>query len=331
MDSETLVISVGALNRPPRLEPIGDRSVPVGTATRIVITASDPDGGAPRIECSGLPGDATFSDHRDGTAEIAWSPLAVASYTATCSATDAGVPPEMATETFSLAAVEAPPATGASAPVLRDAYWTFAEEGGSLRVAGTVPPAPPAATGGERASRSGAEVGVYAVFEAGGSALLGTRRTHQRSGRFELALRPFLAPCTVAAGVNGVLGAPISVRNAPAGCDDELLLRVKAAFECEGSTLHVEGRRAASGGTVVVSDAATGAELASIPVTRRDGSFAFEDAVDGNPLELEVRMKLGDLEWLLEPPVTVRQGDGCAAGDEDEEDEAEDEEEEEER
>jgi hypothetical protein len=76
MDQESIVITVGDVNRPPVLNHIGDRYVLEGHHLSITVVASDPDqGDTLSIHClaAGLAG-ASCTDHGDGTAELAWTP-----------------------------------------------------------------------------------------------------------------------------------------------------------------------------------------------------------------------------------------------------------------
>ena len=58
--SRQITITVGDVNRPPVLNPIGNQSIPEGQTLTFVVTASDPDGGTPTYSASNLPSGATF-------------------------------------------------------------------------------------------------------------------------------------------------------------------------------------------------------------------------------------------------------------------------------
>ena len=73
-DSEQVTLTVGDVNRPPVLAPIGDRSVREGELLTIHLTASDPDGDGLAFFVDGLPGGADFVDNGDGTAVLSWIP-----------------------------------------------------------------------------------------------------------------------------------------------------------------------------------------------------------------------------------------------------------------
>ncbi len=67
-------ITVYNTNRPPILEPIGTRMVHVGSLLEFGISGYDPDGNIPSFHAYDLPGDASFSDFGDGTAQLSWTP-----------------------------------------------------------------------------------------------------------------------------------------------------------------------------------------------------------------------------------------------------------------
>ncbi len=310
-DSETITISVGAINRPPVLAPIGDRQGPPGSELRVAVTASDPDRNHIALNCAGLPATASFSDRGDGGGELLWLPAVPERASVSCSATDSGAPPESDSESFTLAAVD--PASGA-APLLEDAYWKQGERVGKLRVRGSI--APVTAVGpareGEPGAR-GAEIEVFALRADGSAVLLGSGRT-KRSGRFRLTLEPFVAPCSVAVASAGAISAAIPVRNAPAGCDAALQLRVRARFDCEDSELRVAGSRGPVGGQVVVSDADSGEGLAVLPVAGRKGLFAGAIAVTQAPRALTLRAESGGASWSLAEPLPIAADAECASG-----------------
>jgi hypothetical protein len=99
---EQINISVGNVNRPPTLDPIGAQTVAVDSILRISLSSSDPDGDALEFGSSGLPDAALLTDFGDGTGEISWTPTAgdVGSVTVTVSVTDGGIPMESDAEEF---------------------------------------------------------------------------------------------------------------------------------------------------------------------------------------------------------------------------------------
>ena len=103
-DSETIVISVGGVNRPPLLNPLGDIQVDEGTAVWIALIAGDPDGDLVDLSALGLPEDAAFTDYGNGTGEFYWTaePEGDEVNLVTFMATDLGLPPETASEAVSI-------------------------------------------------------------------------------------------------------------------------------------------------------------------------------------------------------------------------------------
>jgi hypothetical protein len=70
-DTEEMSISVGNVNRPPVLNPIGCRTVVEGQTLTIVLTGSDPDNDALTYSASNLPPGATFDP---ATQTFTWTP-----------------------------------------------------------------------------------------------------------------------------------------------------------------------------------------------------------------------------------------------------------------
>jgi len=70
-DSQAITITVGDVNRPPALDPIGDRSVAEGEALIFTVTASDPDGDNLTLSTGILPPGASF-DSVSGV--FSWTP-----------------------------------------------------------------------------------------------------------------------------------------------------------------------------------------------------------------------------------------------------------------
>lgn len=103
-DEKTIIITVGDVNRPPELDPIGNRTAQAGEALEILVTASDPDApDALSFEIDGLPTGADFTDNGDGTATLRWDPvMGPPGDTApiTVQVMDDGDPPEVDAETF---------------------------------------------------------------------------------------------------------------------------------------------------------------------------------------------------------------------------------------
>ncbi len=103
-DSETIVISVGGVNRPPVLNPIGDRTVDEGEEIWIPVIAGDPDGDLIDLSVLDLPDDAEFVDYGNGTGDFDWTAQLEGDATSviTFMATDLGLPPVTSSEEVSI-------------------------------------------------------------------------------------------------------------------------------------------------------------------------------------------------------------------------------------
>jgi hypothetical protein len=110
-DSEAVTISVGNVNRPPVLDPIGNKSVNEGQLLEFSVTATDPDGDGLAYSASNLPTGANFNA---ATRIFTWTPAFGQSgtYAAVLFAvTDNGTPAEGDSEavTISVGNVNRPP------------------------------------------------------------------------------------------------------------------------------------------------------------------------------------------------------------------------------
>jgi hypothetical protein len=125
MDAEAFTISVGDVNRPPRLEPLV--LMEDGPVLTIALTASDPDGDALRFEATGVPTDASFVDHGDGTAEFRWEPAAdlAGDFPLDFEVRDDGIPPESDTS-GTVITLAAPPEAAASSSGSKEEEWESA-------------------------------------------------------------------------------------------------------------------------------------------------------------------------------------------------------------
>jgi hypothetical protein len=93
-DREEVILTVGEVNRPPSLDPIGERRINEGETLSFVITASDPDGDTLTITADSLPSGAALLDNGDGTAQFDWLPTIgqAGTYPIGFSVSDSGVP-----------------------------------------------------------------------------------------------------------------------------------------------------------------------------------------------------------------------------------------------
>lgn len=72
-DSDDVLVTVVAINDPPVLDPIGDKTVSEGTLLEFTVSASDPDGDPLTYSASNLPSGATFDTN---TRVFSWTPTA---------------------------------------------------------------------------------------------------------------------------------------------------------------------------------------------------------------------------------------------------------------
>ncbi|HPP80364.1 MAG TPA: putative Ig domain-containing protein [Deltaproteobacteria bacterium] len=93
-DSEDVVITVGNVNRPPVLDPIGRRAVYNNLTFSFVVTATDPDGDRVTYTATNLPRGASFdASTQTFTWDVVDFPVG-SSYTVRFTATDSGSPQE---------------------------------------------------------------------------------------------------------------------------------------------------------------------------------------------------------------------------------------------
>jgi len=126
-DSEVVTITVGNVNRPPVLDPIGSKSVAEGDPLSFTISASDPDGDALTFNASNLPLGATFDAV---TRTFSWTPNygAAGNYNVQFTVTDNGSPAESDLEIVTIMVVD--PSNGnlpPDQPVITSPYYGEAE------------------------------------------------------------------------------------------------------------------------------------------------------------------------------------------------------------
>ncbi|RJP75880.1 MAG: tandem-95 repeat protein, partial [Desulfobacteraceae bacterium] len=103
-ESRSIAITVVNVNRPPNLNPIGDRTVGEGTEISFAITAADPDGGSLTYSATGLPAGASFNT---ATQVFRWIPSFDASgeYDIGFTVADSGSPSLKDSETITITVV----------------------------------------------------------------------------------------------------------------------------------------------------------------------------------------------------------------------------------
>jgi Bacterial Ig domain/Putative Ig domain len=296
-DEEAVTLTIGAaVNAPPVLGAIGNRTVRAGLLLHVPISATDMDGDSLAFTASGLPAGASLTDNRNGTAALDWSPLAgdVGTHPVTVLVSDDGTPPESDSERFDLFVQAEPPPPG---DVRIDAArWIPEDAGGALEVQG-----------------SGANAGeMVAILDADSATVLGSRRA-RRGGTFRLETHPAVPPCAVMAQTADVRSEPLGVTGVPADCAMMLMTQVRAKWECAESeedevheaSLRVRGGPAPAGASIAVSDASSGAVLGSAEVDPR-GRFRLDAPIATAPNAIEVLVTSDGQQWTLGPiPVSV--------------------------
>jgi hypothetical protein len=283
-DTELVTISVGSVNAPPVLEPIGSRSVQVGEPLSIAISATDPDGDLLQFAAQGLPAGALLDDAGDGTATLDWMPGAadMGVYALTLSVGDDGTPPESDSESLTLTV----PAESVPSDVRVDAArWSGQGEDEylELRVRGS------GAAPSEMVGLLDADTGLVLASKKAG-----------RHGAFRFKLEPMIPPCAVQVQAGDVRSEPFPVGGAPADCGRQMLLGVRAKWKCEDEgSLRVKGKRAPVGATVEVHDAATAALLGTAQVDER-GLFRLRIPASTAPSAIDLSVSAGELAWTVE-------------------------------
>lgn len=92
LDSQTITISVGAVNQPPEFSPLADVVAKYGDSLSIGITASDPENKSVTITAADLPTGSTLSQTAPGSAVFTWKinadPPSDTTYSVSLSASD---------------------------------------------------------------------------------------------------------------------------------------------------------------------------------------------------------------------------------------------------
>jgi len=123
-DSELITISVGNINQPPVLDPIGPQAIEENVELSFLITASDPDGDDLSFSAANLPTGAQLIDNGDGTAQFSWTPsfAQAGNYQVLFLVSDNGVPVASDSEevTITVGNVNQPPVLDAIGTQLGD-------------------------------------------------------------------------------------------------------------------------------------------------------------------------------------------------------------------
>jgi hypothetical protein len=193
-DAESFTLSIGAVNRPPVLDP--PSVIRQDGALFVPLVARDPDGDRLRFSVVGMPDGADFVDNGDGTAELSWLPPAgyTGRYEVMFTVRDDGNPEESASQDLTLS-VEAAP----SAIRLRKVRWS--KKRAALLVVGRGAPAN----------------AIVEVFEASTGNLLG-QVAARRSGRFRGRVELAAPPCAIRVSAEGEVSAEVPVAKAGDSC-----------------------------------------------------------------------------------------------------------------
>jgi M6 family metalloprotease-like protein/uncharacterized repeat protein (TIGR01451 family) len=106
VDSEDITITVNNVNRPPVLNPIGDKTINEGQLLEFTISATDPDGDSLTYSATGLPSGASFSAQK-----FSWTPnfTQAGSYSVTFKVDDGKGGTDSETVTITVNNVNRPP------------------------------------------------------------------------------------------------------------------------------------------------------------------------------------------------------------------------------
>ncbi len=116
-DSEEIIITVGDVNQPPVLDPIGNKEVIAGTELSIIITGSDPEGNTVSCSVNNAPTGATFDDD---ACVFTWTPSvgSEGDYTdIEFIISDGGLPLETDSETITITVLPAVPVLTITQPI----------------------------------------------------------------------------------------------------------------------------------------------------------------------------------------------------------------------
>jgi hypothetical protein len=141
-DSETIQVTVNEVNLAPVLNPIGNKTVPLGAQLTFTATATDADVPANTLTFSLDPGAPTGATIGAATGVFSWTPSSSGTFPATIRVTDNGTPPLSDSETISINICLG---CGISAPVLVTIGNKTVNEGSLLSFFATAtdPDAPP--------------------------------------------------------------------------------------------------------------------------------------------------------------------------------------------
>jgi len=263
-DSEAITLTVGEnVNRPPVLDPIGDRMVLAGELWNIALGANDPDGDSLSFSCDGAPAGAMLTDAGNGSARLSGGPDPAGNHTVTCAVTDNGQPPLSGVETFTLTIgnVNRPPVLE-PASVIRDGDRLFVPlvaqdpDGDALSF-----------------SVKGLPQGAEFLDRGDGTAELMWQPPADLTGNFEVVF-------TVTDDGNPPESASQALTISLQGNQGAIVLR-KAHWKSKRNVLRVEGKAPASA-SVEILDAANGAVLGKT-LARRDGRFRARLSLNAAP------------------------------------------------
>jgi len=196
-DAETFALTIGDVNRPPVLDPIG--MTRDGETVIVRVTASDPDGDAITFDAVGVPADAEFYEVGAGAAELVWTPAAgmTGDFPIEFIAIDDGVPGQSVSAEFTITLKPQRTTT----LVVRRAGWRDRRQ--VLRLAG----------------RGAAPRAIVEVLDAATGRSLG-ELVANRDGRFRSAIQldRSAAPCSVLVRTEEGESTAVQVHHAPADC-----------------------------------------------------------------------------------------------------------------
>lgn len=276
-DSEEITVTIMAntvMNRPPMLDPIGNRMVNAGEPLDITLTAKDPDGDQLSFTADNLPTDASFSDNGNGTAKFSWTPTMnhVGNHPVSFLVTDDGDP--VASESKEITVTVMGNTVMNRPPMLDPIGNRTARQGEPLMVMLTA-----SDPDGDELSFTADNMPMGADFidNKDGTAKFSWTPAMEDSGDYPVAFT-VIDDGEPAESDSEKLTFTVE---AYAGETTDLYIH-KAKVNAKKATLDVKGKHAPSGKEVMISDADSGMQLGTT-VVRDNGNWKYKGSYSRTP------------------------------------------------